>query len=109
LGEGGGEPSEAVRKRVLEAREIQAKRFAGKLHANADMGPKEVKKFCIVSPEARNLLARAIDHFALTGRGYVRTLKVARTIADLSGSDTIEAEHVAEALQYRAFPEEGGL
>ena len=52
------------------------------------------------------LLSRAVDHFALTGRGYVRTLKVALTIADLAGSATIEPEHVAEALQYRAFPEE---
>ena len=107
LGEGGGEPSEAVRKRVVEAREIQARRFAGKIHTNAEMGPKEVKKYCVLSPEAKDLLARAIEHFALTGRGYVRTLKVARTIADLSGSDTIKAEHVAEALQFRAFPEEG--
>lgn len=109
LGEGGGEPSEAVRKRVEEARDIQRRRFSGKLQSNAEMGPKEVKKYCVLTPEAKNLLARAIDHFALTGRGYVRTLKVARTIADLSGSDTIEAEHVAEALQYRAFPEEGAL
>lgn len=107
LGEGGGEPSEAARQRVSKAREIQAKRFAGKTHTNSEMGPKEVKKFCELTPEAKGLLARAIERFALTGRGYVRTLKVARTIADLSGSDTIGAEHVAEALQYRAFPEEG--
>jgi len=66
-----------------------------------------VRKFCVLSPQAKALLAKAIDRFALTGRGYVRTLKVARTIADLSGADTIEAEHVAEALQYRAFAEEG--
>ncbi|MEN3011052.1 MAG: YifB family Mg chelatase-like AAA ATPase [Candidatus Bipolaricaulaceae bacterium] len=107
LGEGGGEPSEAVRRRVLEAREVQRRRFGGKLFVNAEMGPKEVRRFCVLSAQARALLARAIDRFALTGRGYVRTLKVARTIADLSGADTIEAEHVAEALQYRAFAEEG--
>jgi magnesium chelatase family protein len=107
LCEGGGEPSEAVRKRVVEAREIQARRFAGKIYTNAEMGPKEVKKHCVLSAEAKELLARAIEHFALTGRGYVRTLKVARTIADLSGSDTIKGEHVAETLQFRAFPEEG--
>lgn len=107
LGEGGGEPSEAVRRRVLEAREVQRRRFGGKPLVNAEMGPKEVRRFCALSAQARALLARAIDRFALTGRGYVRTLKVARTIADLSGADTIEAEHVAEALQYRAFAEEG--
>lgn len=107
LGEGGGEPAEAVRKRVLEAREIQRRRLGGKLFTNAEMSPREVRRFCTLSPQAKALLAKAIDHFALTGRGYVRTLKAARTIADLSGADTIEAEHVAEALQYRAFAEEG--
>ncbi len=107
LGEGGGEPAEAVRKRVLEAREIQRRRLAGKLFTNAEMSPREVRRFCTLSPQAKALLAKAIDHFALTGRGYVRTLKTARTIADLRGADTIEAEHVAEALQYRAFAEEG--
>ncbi|MFN3346880.1 MAG: ATP-binding protein, partial [Candidatus Bipolaricaulaceae bacterium] len=107
LGEGGGEPSAAVRNRVLAAREIQLRRFAGKIFTNAEMGPKEVRRFCVLSAQAKSLLAKAIEHFALTGRGYVRTLKVARTIADLSGADTIEAEHVAEALQYRAFAEEG--
>lgn len=107
LSEGGGEPSEVVRQRVQEARQIQERRFSGKLHANAEMGPREVKKYCLLTPEGKNLLARAIEHFALTGRGYVRTLKVACTIADLAGSGTIGAEHVAEALQYRAFPEEG--
>jgi len=65
-----------------------------------------VRRLCRIGPEAKALLSRAVDHFALTGRGYVRTLKVALTIADLAGSATIEPEHVAEALQYRAFPEE---
>ncbi len=106
LGEGGGEPSERVRARVVAAREIQRQRWNGLPKTNAEMGPREVRKFCALSPQAKDLLARAVERFALTGRGYVRTLKVARTIADLAGSESIEAEHVAEALQYRAFSAE---
>ncbi len=107
LAEGGGEASEAVRRRVAAAREVQRRRFAGSARTNAEIGPREVRRTCQIGPEAKALLGRAVDHFALTGRGYVRTLKVARTIADLAASGTIEPEHVAEALQYRAFPEEG--
>lgn len=107
LADGGGEASEAVRTRVAAAREIQRQRFGGTARTNAEIGPREVRRFCRIGSEARALLGRAVDHFALTGRGYTRTLKVALTIADLAGSATIEPEHVAEALQYRAFPEEG--
>ncbi len=106
LGEGGGEPSEAVRRRVVAAREAQRERY-GAPRTNTELTPREVRRFCALGSEAKALLARAVDHFALTGRGYVRTLKVARTIADLAGAATISPEHVAEALQYRAFPEEG--
>lgn len=107
LAEGGGEASDAVRRRVDKARRVQQSRFADGGKTNSEIGPREVRRFCRVSPEAKALLGRAVDHFALTGRGYVRTLKVALTIADLAGSATIEPEHLAEALQYRAFPEEG--
>jgi len=107
LGEGGGEASDAVRSRVARARGVQRERFTGRVRTNAEIGPRDVRRFCGVGPEAKTLLGRAVDHFALTGRGYIRTLKVALTIADLAGSATIEPEHVAEALQYRAFPEEG--
>ncbi|QAA77332.1 MAG: MG(2+) CHELATASE FAMILY PROTEIN / ComM-related protein [Candidatus Bipolaricaulis sibiricus] len=107
LGEGGGEASEAVRKRIAHAREVQRRRFGAATRTNAEIGPREARRSCRIGPEAKALLGRAVDHFALTGRGYVRTLKVALTIADLAGSATIEPEHVAEALQYRAFPEEG--
>ncbi len=107
LAEGGGESSAAVLGRVERARAAQRERYGGQDRTNAELGPREVRSFCRVGPPSKALLARAADHFALTGRGYVRTLKVALTIADLAGSATIEPEHVAEALQYRAFPEEG--
>ncbi len=107
LAEGGGEPSEAVRKRVAAAREVQRRRLGPRGGTNAELSPNEVQRWCVLTPEGKSLLARAVDHFALTGRGYVRTLKVALTIADLAGAATIGPEHVAEALQYRAFPEEG--
>jgi magnesium chelatase family protein len=106
LGEGGGEPSAAVRARVAAARDVQRARRAGQSGTNADLNPKEVRRFCKLTPDGKALLARAVDHFALTGRGYVRTLKVALTIADLAGAATIGPEHLAEALQYRALPEE---
>jgi len=104
LGDGRGEPSEAVRERVETAREVQRDRFGGPYN-NAEMDPQQVERHCQLSQAAKRLLARAIDHFALTGRGYVRVLKVARTIADLAGAATIDTEHLAEALQYRAFEE----
>ena len=100
LGEGGGEPSAAVRERVAAARELQLARF-GKPRTNAEMDLKELKRFCPLSREARNLLSKAIDHYGLSARAYSRVLKLSRTIADLEGADIIKPEHIAEALQYR--------
>ncbi len=100
LGEGGGEPSEAVRARVTAAREVQERRFGGP-RTNAEMGVEELRRFCRLSPQAKALLSRAIDHYGLSARAYARILKVSRTIADLSGKDIIGPEAIAEALQYR--------
>ena len=91
-----------VRDRVAKSRERQSRRFEGtSLICNADMGPREVEEFCRVDETSRMLLKAAVQRLHLSARGYHRVLKLARTIADLAGSDEIEQVHVAEALQYR--------
>ncbi|HEC63423.1 MAG TPA: magnesium chelatase, partial [Candidatus Acetothermia bacterium] len=107
LGDGTGESSQSVRARVCAARARQAERYGQPGKTNAELGPQEIEHHCRLSLEGKRLLARAIDHFALTGRGYVRVLKVARTIADLEGAEEIAPQHLAEALQYRAQELEG--
>jgi magnesium chelatase family protein len=98
-----GERSATVRERVRLARERQLKRFVGlpRVTANADMGPAEVHTFCGVEPGAEPLLQTASERLQLSARGFHRVLKLARTIADLAGCETIAVSHVAEALQYR--------
>lgn len=97
-----GEPSSKIRERVEKAREIQRRRFAGtKLLANADMGPKEVRMYCTLDEAGRNLVKAAMKQLGLSARAFHRILKLARTIADLAGSERIEPAHLAEALQYR--------
>jgi magnesium chelatase family protein len=96
------ESSAAIRARVTRARARQTARFAGRrLFANAQMGPKEVKQFCALPSEAETLLETAVTKLGFSARGYDRVLKVARTIADLDGSETIATPHVSEAVQYR--------
>lgn len=97
-----GESSEKVRNRVELARQIQQKRFEGtKLTSNAEMTPVEVKEFCRLEPSAQSLLRTAMKQLHLTARAFHRVLKLARTISDLDSADTIRANHLAEALQYR--------
>lgn len=103
-GEATGERSEAVRARVVEARERQAARFRGAATvANAEMGPLDVRKHCQQQLEAaaQPLLAAAMQQLGLSARSFHRVLKVARTIADLAGSEPILTPHLAEAVQYR--------
>jgi magnesium chelatase family protein len=98
-----GEPSAAIRERVEAARERQRRRFEGSggMLSNADMGPAEVREHCPVDDAGRNLLRAAMQQLHMSARAYHRILKLARTIADLAGSETIETAHLAEAIQYR--------
>ena len=97
-----GEPSVAIRARVEAARERQRQRFAGTaLLSNADMGPAEVRDHCRVDETGKNLLRAAMQQLQMSARAYHRILKLARTIADLAGSEKIETAHLAEAIQYR--------
>ena len=69
---------------------------------NARMGPGEMRQFCALSEESAGLMKNAFEAMGLTARSYDRILKVARTVADLDGSESIEPQHIAEAIQYRA-------
>ena len=97
------EPSASVKERVNAARAIQNRRFgAGSSMCNARMGPEEMRKFCQLDDECAGLMKDAFETMGLTARSYDRILKVARTVADMDGSEEIQPQHIAEAIQYRA-------
>ena len=99
------EKSEDVRKRVIVAREKQVERFKEKedVHCNAMMGTKLLKQVCKIDEAGKNMLKKATDRLGLSARAFDRILKVSRTIADLEGSENIEPNHLAEAIQYRSL------
>jgi magnesium chelatase family protein len=103
------EKSESIRERVIKAREIQTARFGTRpdLHANAQMGPKMVRELCKIDTAGQTLLKKAMEKLGLSARAYDRILKVSRTIADLGGSEDIQIEHLAEAIQFRSLDREG--
>lgn len=103
------ENSNVIRERVIKAREIQAERFSAYegIYANAQIGSKLLKEICRINSVGQNLLKAAMDRLNLSARAYDRILKVARTIADLSASEDIRPEHLAEAIQYRSLDREG--
>ncbi len=109
-----GESSSTIRERVEKARRMQLNRFEEQPHeekdnngikfltSNADMGPQEIRKFCQIDQAGESLMRTAMRQLQLSARAYHRTLKLARTIADLAGSLVINPNHLAEALQYRS-------
>lgn len=99
------ESSLEIRKRVVAARKIQQERFKGRIFANSEMKNNDIKEYCTLTKDSLDLLKMAISSLNLSARGYHRVLKLSRTIADLSLSENIQTEHVAEALQYRAREE----
>ncbi len=104
-----GESSAAIRARVTRARERQLLRLAGtRAYANAHMDARHLRRLCSLESDARALLDRAYDRLRLSARACDRVVKVAQTIADLEGAESIAAGHVAESLSYRARGERGG-
>jgi magnesium chelatase family protein len=106
-----GEPSIVIRERVTKARTLQTRRFESinSVHYNAQMQTKHIRKFCVLDDASKALLKHAMERLNLSARAYDRILKVARTIADLEVSKTIESKHISEAIQYRSLDREGWL
>ena len=97
-----GESSAAIRERVLKARAIQRRRYGPDGPAcNGAMGQEELKNYCALDEAGQAIMKGAYEHMGLTARSYDRILRVARTIADLDGEETIASYHLAEAIQYR--------
>jgi len=103
-----GEKSKSVRERVVEARKMQEKRFVKRdnIFSNAQMTSKDLEKYCSLSEKGRILLKNAMEKLSLSARAYDRIIKVSRTIADLDGSEDIQTQHLAEAIQYRSLDRE---
>jgi len=101
------ESSHTIRERVICCREIQQKRFENSsIYCNAQMTTKMLQKYCVLNGECKTILKTAMEKLGLSARAYDRIIKVSRTIADLSQSEQIEAEHLAEAIQYRSLDRE---
>ena len=103
-----GEPSAAIRERVIAARKIQEERFKNEegIYCNAQMTPKLSSKYAAIDDACRSLLRTAMNRFNLSARAYDRIVKVARTIADLDKSENIQSHHIAEAIGYRNLDRE---
>lgn len=103
------EPSEKIRERVISARKIQSKRFENNTgtYCNAQMSANVLRTICKIDEAGQTLLKNAMEKLGLSARAYDRILKVARTIADLDSSETIQNQHLAEAIQYRSLDRDG--
>lgn len=105
LGEKQAELSADIRERVLKARKLQQKRYQDPMIVNANLTNQQLKRQSYLAPTAKALLDKAAEQLGISARAYMRIVKVARTIADLDGSKTIEIPHITEALQYRRQPQ----
>jgi magnesium chelatase family protein len=102
-----GEPSSRVRDRVIQAREVQRRRLAGTgLHANAQLGPKQIARWCDLDAGSQTHLEAIVQKRGISARGVHRILRVARTIADLEGRETISRDHLRCAIDFRALDQE---
>jgi magnesium chelatase family protein len=100
----GGESSEQIRRRVVHARERQLERFQGeKMYSNAQMSPRQIRKYCNISADCERLLESAMTRLGLSARAHDRILKVSLTIADLDNAESIGTTHISEAIQYRSL------
>lgn len=100
------ETSNSIRDRVVEARRVQKNRYEKSntsIHSNAQMGSYELQTYCQLDDSSRTILKNAMNKLGLSARAYDRIIKVARTIADLDGSEEIRTHHIAEAIQYRSL------
>jgi magnesium chelatase family protein len=98
------ESSETIRHRVVTARNVQLRRFFDEhIYTNAQMGPRHLRKYCVLTPECEKIMENAVTKLGFSARGYDRILKVARTIADLEGSEDLAPKHLSEAVQYRTL------
>jgi magnesium chelatase family protein len=100
----GGEASDQIRARVMAARDRQLRRYQGeKIYCNAQLSPRQMRKYCNISPDCERLLESAMTRLGLSARAHDRILKVTRTIADLEGAETINPTHISEAIHYRSL------
>lgn len=98
------ETSAQIKQRVNKAREIQIERYRKeKIYSNSQLTPKLIEKYCKLNQKGKLILQTAFEKLGLSARAYGRILKVARTIADLEGSENVQEKHVAEAIQYRSL------
>jgi magnesium chelatase family protein len=96
--------SETIRQRVIKARRLQSKRFESqRIYCNAQMNSRQIRSHCELNAESGTMLEKAVEKLSLSARAYFRILKIARTIADMSPSRNICAEHISEAIQYRTL------